>query len=88
MPKEITILLPDSSPGEYFDILIKSKDNENILGYRFEIWDLEKDNPDHLKAADFLRQRIKACEDNWLVAEIFAEENKKIPILFKQKQNN
>lgn len=84
MPKEIKILLPDSSPEEIFDIQIRGK--ENVLGYRYETWDLVKDNPDNLTAADFLRQRIKAYENNWLVVEIFAEENKKIPILFKQKQ--
>ncbi len=85
MPKEIKILLPDSSPEDIFDIQIRTSGKENILGYRYEIWDLEKDNPDDLPAADFLRQKIETYANNWLVAEIFAEENKKIPILLKQK---
>ncbi|MDA3905298.1 MAG: hypothetical protein PF484_04405, partial [Bacteroidales bacterium] len=88
MPKEIKILLPDSSSDEYFDIHIRHSGKKNITAYRYEIWDLEKDNPFHLSAADFLRKKISACSDNWLVAEIFAEENKKIPILLKHKQIN
>ncbi|MCD6090295.1 MAG: hypothetical protein J7J72_02230 [Bacteroidales bacterium] len=84
MPKEIKIVLPDSSPGEYFDIQILHSGEENIPTYRFEIWDLVKDNPKNLPATDFLKQKIKACSDKWQVAEIFTEENKKIPILLKQ----
>jgi len=86
MPKEIKILLPDSSPEEIFDIQVRTSGKENILGYRYETWDLVKENPKNLTAADFLRQKIKAYENNWLVVEIFAEEDKKIPILLKQKQ--
>ena len=85
MPKEIKILLPDSSPEDIFDIQIRTSGKENIIGYRYEIWDLEKDNPNNLDAADFLRQKIETYANNWLVAEIFAEENKKIPILLKRK---
>ena len=85
MPKEIKILLPDSSPEDVFDIQIRTSSEENILGYRYEVWDLEKDNPNNLPAADFLRKKIETYANNWLVAEIFAEENKKIPILLKQK---
>ena len=85
MPKEIKILLPDPSPEEVFDIHIQASGKENIPSYRFEIWDLEKDNPNNLTAADFLKQKIKTYANNWLVAEIFAEENKKIPILLKRK---
>lgn len=85
MPKEIKILLPDSSPEEILDIQIRISGKENIIGYRYEIWDLEKDNPNNLEAADFLRQKIASYANNWLVAEIFAEENKKIPILLKRK---
>lgn len=86
MPKEIKILLPDSSAEEVFDIHIRASSNKNIPSYRFETWDLEKDNPNKLSAADYLKQKIKTYEDNWLVAEIFAEENMKIPILLKQKR--
>lgn len=85
MPKEIKILLPDSLQEEYFDIHIQGSVEKNILNYRFEIWDLKKDNPQQLSATDFLRYRITACANNWVVAEIFAEENKKIPVLLKQK---
>ena len=85
MPREIKILLPDSSSENVFDIQIRNSSNKNTVGYRYEIWDLEKDNPQDLAAADFLRQKIENYSNNWLVAEIFAEENKKIPILLKQK---
>ena len=85
MPKEIKILLPDSSSEDYFDIHIQSSGEKNIPSYRFEIWDLEKDNPEQLSAADFLRLKIIANANKWVVAEIFDEENKKIPILLKQK---
>ncbi|MCD6180445.1 MAG: hypothetical protein J7K39_11140 [Bacteroidales bacterium] len=88
MPKEIKILLPDSSANEIFDILIKGSYNKNIPSYRFEIWDLEKDNPDNLLAANFIIQKIKTIEKDWIIAEVFKEENKKIPILLKQKLNN
>jgi hypothetical protein len=86
MPKEIKILLPDSSAEEVFDIHIRASSTKNISSYRFEIWDLEKDNPNKLSAADYLKHKIKTYESNWLVAEIFAEENMKIPILLKQKR--
>jgi hypothetical protein len=85
MPKEIKILLPDSSSESVFDIQIRNSSNEDIVGYRYEIWDLEKGNPNNLAAADFLREKIDSYSNNWLVAEVFAEENKKIPILLKQK---
>ena len=84
MPKEIKILLPDSSSEEVFDIHIQTSSQESIPSYRYEIWDLEKDNPDCLNAVDFLKQRIKDYEAKWVVAEIYAEKNKKIPILLKQ----
>lgn len=85
MPKEIKILLPDSSKEDYFDIHIRISGKRDIPGYRFEVWDLEKDNPEQLSAADFLRKRINSYANEWIVAEIYAEENKKIPILLKQK---
>lgn len=85
MPKEIKILLPDSSADDIFDIRIKNLTTENTIGYRYEIWDLDKDNPQALEAVDFLRHRIDKYSKNWEVAEIFAEENRKIPILLKQK---
>lgn len=87
MPKEIKILLPDSPQEEYYDIHIQGSGEKYILGYRFEIWDLKKDNPGQLSAADFLRHKIIACANDWLVAEIFAEENNKIAVLLKQKTN-
>ncbi len=88
MPKEIKILLPDSSSEEFFDIQIQQSGKKMIQAYRFEIWDLEKDNPNSLSSANFLKQKIKACENDWVVAEIYAQENTKIPILLKQKQTN
>jgi len=88
MSKEIKILLPDSSADEVYDIEIQASGKENIGRYRFETWDLVKDNPNNLAAADFLRQKIKSYEDLWIVAEIYAEENKKIPILLRRKETN
>lgn len=87
MPKEIKILLPDSSSEEYFDIHIQSSDNKIIPGYRFEIWDIEKDNPNQLSAVNSLKYKINACANHWIVAKILASENNKIPVLLKQKIN-
>jgi len=86
MPKEIKILLPEHLPDEVFDIQIQSSSKKCFLNYRFELLDLDKDNPENLSNVDFLKQKIKAYSDYWEVAEIFAQENNKIPILFKQKK--
>lgn len=84
MPKEIKILLPDSSAKEFFDIHIQHSGNTNVPAYRFEIWDLENDNPNNLDTAAFLRKKIDSYAEDWQVAEIFAQENKTIPILLKK----
>lgn len=84
MPKEIKILLPDFSTREFFDIHIQHSGNLIIPNYRFEIWDLEKDNPNKLEAAEFLRNKIESYAEKWQVAEIFAQEDKTIPILLKK----
>ena len=85
MPKEIKILLPDTNPEAFFDIIIKSSGEDDVLGYRYEIWDLEKDNPEKFTAAEYLKKKISNYSENWFVAEIFAKENNRIPILLRQK---
>ncbi len=84
MPKEIKILLPDFSSKEFFDIHIQHSRNKIVSSYRFERWDLEKDNPNKLDASEFLRNKINSYAEDWQVAEIFAQENKTIPILLKK----
>ncbi len=88
MPNEIKIVLPDASSDEHFDIQIQHSGGKAIPMYRFEIWDLENDNPMRLSAAEFLKKKIKAIENKWQVAEIYSETQQKIPILLKQKQTN
>jgi len=84
MPREIKILVPDLSADEYLDLHILRSKGEEILNYRYEIWDLNKDNPNSLPIAEFLRFKINALIDHWQVAEIFPEENNRIPILLIQ----
>lgn len=88
MPNEIKIVLPDFSGDEYFDIQIQHSGRMEMPNYRFEIWDLIKDNPSRLSTAEFLREKIKTLENTWQVAEIYSEKHHKIPILLKQKQTH
>ncbi|MBN1649754.1 MAG: hypothetical protein JW857_00420 [Bacteroidales bacterium] len=87
MPNEIKIVLPDATSEEHFDIQIQHSGGKNLPLYRFEIWDLENDNPSGLSTAEFLRKKIKTIENKWQVAEIYSETQRRIPILLKQKQS-
>lgn len=87
MPKEIKILLPTSSPDDVFDIQIKGKESDINSAYRFENWDMNKDNPNNLNTADYLKYKIKNYDNNWEVAEIFTQEKSMIPVLLTQKTN-
>lgn len=86
MPKEIKILIPDFESDMHCDIHIELSDKRLAPAYRMEIWDINKDNPNQLKTPDFLREKINQYDPDWIVAEVFAQENTKIPILFRQKQ--
>jgi len=84
MPKEIKILLPDSASIEAYQIHVIKNDGTEILNYRYEIFDKEKDNLSSLSTADYLRRKIEEYDTDWEIAEIYAAENQRVPVLFKQ----
>lgn len=88
MPKEIKILLPSSTPDDVFDIQIMGKESNIKSTYRFENWDMNKDNPNNLNTADYLKDKIKNYDNNWEVAEIFTQEKSIIPVLLSNKTKN
>ena len=83
--RDISIQIPNFSPGQNVEVEVKIDGKKRLLTYRVVMieWGRENDSPE--KRISLLKNRIKKYEKNWELIEIGAPGRENIQVMFSKR---
>ena len=83
--RDISIQIPNFSPGQNVEVEVKIDGKKRLLTYRVVMieWERENDSPE--KRISLLKNRIRKYEKNWELIEIGAPGRENIQVMFRKR---
>lgn len=83
--RDISIQIPNFSPGQNVEVEVKIDGRKRLLTYRVVMieWGWKNDSPE--KRISHLKRRIKAYEKKWELVEIGAPSDVNVQVMFRKR---